>query len=165
MTQDSRSRRLPAALFSGAVALALTGAGARLVAASNDTKPPSVVVSRCTAKQPCLSVTNRGKGDAIGATSAVAIGVVGVTNNRSTKDKYGTDGVLGLDAATDGGQMNIGVQGVSGTSNGVEGVTNNPSLTSPFARAAVFGIDGSSDGGKRNWGTAGFSQNGTGILG
>ena len=103
----------------------------------------------CSSSTQCFSVTNTGTGNAISGTSAVRVGIVGITNNPSASDKYGT----------------TGVQGISANSNGVEGITNNPSLSTQFGRAAVFGIDASNDGGQKNWGTAGYSKNGSGILG
>jgi hypothetical protein len=164
MEKNSRPARFgTAALVSAGFAVVVIGSAIRFTSAS--TASPQDVTTRCRAKIPCMNVSNRGAGTGLIATSAAGVGIGGVTNNKSTKDSYGTNGVEGVDAATDGGQQNIGVLGVSVTSNGVEGVTNNPSLTSPFGRAAVFGIDGSTDGGSRNWGTAGYSKNGTGILG
>ncbi len=151
--------RLTAIAVAGVALAAFVTAGR--LAASNE--PPGK--QHCSTKTACVSVTNTGKGSAIAATAAVRTALIATTNNPSATTGYGANGILGLDADTDGGQQNIGVQGVSSTSNGVEGITTNPSLTEPFGRAAVFGIDASSDGGQRNWGTAGYSKNGTGILG
>jgi hypothetical protein len=156
--------RLGVAAVSGLALLAIGTAG-KLTAGGAEPSSLQAAARNCSSAKPCMRVTNNGTGSAIAATSTALVGVSGTTKNPSVTDGYGTTGVLGVDAATDGGQQNIGVQGISGTSNGVEGITNNPSKTSPFGRAAVFGIDASTDGGRRNWGTAGYSTAGTGILG
>jgi hypothetical protein len=106
--------------------------------------------------------------------SNVHAGVVGLTNNPSMTDGYGSAGVEGFDNSVDGGQNNVGVEGgtVGGTGvfgfstlgNGVRGITTNPSSANGQHRAAVFGIDFSTDGGGLNFGLAGFSP-GTGVAG
>ena len=99
--------------------------------------------------------------------SKIHAGLYAQTLNPSASDNYGTAGVEGFDRSSDGGQLNVGVEGgtAAGTGvfgfstlgNGVRGITTNPSSLNQQHRAAVFGIDLSTDGGGLNFGLAGFS--------
>jgi hypothetical protein len=110
------------------------GSGAAIK--GDGTSGPGIVASAQSASG-LSSTANSGEG--VTAMSNFNNGVRGVTNNASSQTRRSLDGVIGVDASSDGGALNAGVRGFSTNGDGIQGQS--------FNNSGVVGTSNSPGGG------------------
>jgi hypothetical protein len=141
-------------------------------------------ISTCNSPNPCVGYQNNGTGLGLEGIAQSSNGVGGATLNASSLNNKGWAGVKGSDNSTDGGVLNVGVNGTARTgigvlgnslsNNGVVGGSNNANgvrgttkgLTQATHPASgVIGEDNSPSSFEFNVGVTGTSPHGTGVFG
>jgi hypothetical protein len=106
-------------------------------------------LTTCNTSNPCTEFKNNGTGPAIRGDGSSGEGVDGVsilsngirgTTVSPSKTKPPRSGVVGVDQSNDGGNLNVGVSGLSANGSGVEGTTQSSSQQGSPITAGVLGL-------------------------